>query len=77
VTGSTGRVALASNCNAVAGKATGIGPVKKAGADIQSCVMRKTLDGLCLMIGGGEKKTRRDPVGTGSAIVKQVFGGLK
>ena len=77
MTGSTERVALASNYSAVAGKATGIGPVKKAGADIQSYVMRKTLDGLCLMIGGREKKTRRDPVGTGSATVKQIFGGRK
>jgi hypothetical protein len=29
------------------------------------------------MIGEEEKKTRRDPIGTGSVIRKQVFGGLK
>ena len=29
------------------------------------------------MIGEEEKKIRQDPVGTGSAILKKVFGTLK
>lgn len=77
VTRSTEKVALASKYNAVAGKAAGIGLVKKEDADIQSYVTRKTLDGLYFMIGEEERKIRRDPIGTGSEILKQVFGGLK
>ena len=37
----------------------------------------KTLDGLYLMIGEEERKIRQDPVGTGSAILKKVFGALR
>ena len=35
---------------------------------------RKALDGLYRLIGEEEKKIRQDPVGTGSAILKKVFG---
>jgi acetyl-CoA acetyltransferase len=35
------------------------------------------LDGLYLVIGEEERKIRRDPIGTGSAILKKVFGGLR
>ena len=37
----------------------------------------KALDGLYLMIGEEERKIRKDPVGTGSAILKKVFGSLQ
>jgi hypothetical protein len=29
------------------------------------------------MIGEEEKKIRQDPIGTGSAVLKKVFGALK
>lgn len=77
VTRSTEKLALANKYNAVAGKASGIGLIKKEDADIQRYVTRKALDGLYLMIGEEEKKIRRDPIGTGTAILEQVFGGLK
>lgn len=35
------------------------------------------VDGLYFVIGEEEKKIRRDPVGTGSAILKKVFGVFK
>ena len=35
----------------------------------------KALDGLYLILGEEEKKIRRDPVGTGSALLAKVFGG--
>jgi hypothetical protein len=38
-------------------------------------VTRKALDALYLMIGQEERKIRSDPVGTGSAILREVFGG--
>jgi hypothetical protein len=40
-------------------------------------VTTKSLDGLYLMIGEEEKKIRKDPIGTGSAIISKVFGVLK
>jgi hypothetical protein len=42
---------------------------------VEQYVTRKALDGLFFMIGQEEKKIRADPVGTGSAILKAVFGG--
>jgi HEAT repeat protein len=77
VTKATQKVALADKYNAVAGKAAGFGLVKKEDANIQQYVTGKALDGLYLMIGEEERKIRRDPVGTGSAILKKVFGALK
>jgi hypothetical protein len=77
VTRATERVQLADKYNAVAGKAAGIGLVKKQDANIQQYVTGKALDGLYLMIGEEEKKIRRDPVATGSAILKKVFGSLR
>ena len=74
VTRATDKVELADKYNKVAGKATGFGLVDKEDANVQHYVTRKALDGLYLMIGEEEKKIRADPVGTGSAILKKVFG---
>ncbi len=76
VTRATEKVSLASKYNAVAGKGVGLGVVKKEDANVQQYVTGKALDGLYLMIGEEEKKIRQDPVGTGSAILKKVFGSL-
>ena len=76
VTQATQKVALADKYNAVAGKAAGLGLVRGEDANIQQYVTGKALDGLYLMIGEEEKKIRQDPVGTGSAILKKVFGAL-
>jgi hypothetical protein len=72
VTRATEKVALAEKYNAVAGKAVNLGLLDK-----QQYVTAKALDGLYLMIGEEEKKIRQDPVGTGSDILKKVFGALK
>lgn len=77
VTRATQKVDLASKYNRVASKAAGIGLVSKKDANIENYVTGKTLDGLYLIIGEEEKKIRRDPVGTGSAILKKVFGVFK
>lgn len=76
VTRATERVALADKYNAVARKASGLGLVRGDEANLQQYVTGKALDGLFRIIGEEEKKIRRDPVGTGSAILKKVFGGL-
>ena len=73
----TDKVKLADKYNAVAAKGVGLGLVKREDANVQQYVTRKALDGLYFMIGEQEKKIRADPVGTGSAILKKVFGGLK
>ena len=71
----TRKVALADKYNALAGQAAGLGLVKSEDANLQSYVTRKALDGLYAMIGEEERKIRQDPVGTGSAILRKVFGG--
>lgn len=77
VTQATEKVALADKYNALAGKAASTGLVKKEDANIQQYVTGKALDGLYLMIGEEERKIRKDPIGTGSAILQKVFGALK
>jgi hypothetical protein len=77
VTQETQKVQLVDKYNAVAGKAVGFGLIRKEDANIEQYVTGKALDGLYFMIGEEERKIRRDPVGTGSAILKQVFGSLK
>lgn len=74
VTQATEKVSLAEKYNAVAGKVSNLGLVKKEDANIQSYVTRKALDGLYFVIGEEEKKIRRDPIGTGSDILRKVFG---
>jgi len=77
VTKATEKVGLARSYNRVAEKASGFGLVRKEDANIQRYVTGKSLDGLYTIIGEEERKIRQDPVGTGSAILKKVFGALK
>jgi Protein of unknown function (DUF4197) len=76
VTKATEKVGLAAQYNDVAGKAAGMGLLKKEDANIQQYVTGKSLDGLYLMIGEEEKKIRQDPIGTGSKLLKKVFGAI-
>ncbi len=77
VTQATAKVGLAAKYNQVAGKVASMGLLKKEDANIEQYVTGKTLDGLYLMIGEEERKIRQDPVSTGSALLKKVFGALK
>ena len=74
VTRATEKVSLAEKYNAVGGKAAKLGLLKGDDANIQRYVTGKSLDGLYLMIGEEEKKIRKDPLGSGSAILRKVFG---
>ena len=76
VTKATAKVGLAAKYNQVAGKIADLGLVKQEDANIQKYVTAKALDGLYFMIGEEEKKIRKDPVGSGSALLKKVFGAL-
>lgn len=73
----TARVQLAQQYNQVAAKASGLGLVKGEAVSVERYVTSKALDGLYFMIGEEEKKIRRDPVGTGSALLKKVFGAIQ
>jgi len=75
VTAETRKVSLAAKYNAVASKGSTLGLVKPEDANVEQYVTRKALDALYFMIGQEERKIRADPVGTGSAILKAVFGG--
>jgi len=75
VTTETRKVSLAAKYNAVASKGSAFGLVKPEDANVEQYVTRKALDGLYFMIGQEEKKIRADPVATGSALLKAVFGG--
>ncbi len=74
VTEATQKVKLAESYNRVAAKAGGLGLVKGEQLTVQQHVTARALDGLYFMIGEEEKKIRADPVKTGSAILKKVFG---
>ena len=73
----TSKVGLVQKYDRVVGKAQGLGLYKPEDPTVDHYVTRKALDGLYFMIGEEEKKIRRDPVGTGSAILQKVFGALR
>ena len=73
---STAKVALAEKYNQYAGKAAQFGLMDQKDADLDSYVTQKALDGLFLMIAEQEKAIRKDPIGTGSSMLKKVFGAL-
>ncbi len=77
VTRATEKVALVDRYNSVARRAASLGLLKPQDSSIEAYVTEKALDGLYLMIGEEEKKIRANPVATGSAILKKVFGSLK
>lgn len=74
VSAETARVDLAARYNALAGQAAQLGLLKPDKASVEQHVTGKALDGLYLLIGEEERRIRRDPVATGSALLRQVFG---
>ncbi|MGE0801733.1 MAG: DUF4197 domain-containing protein [Lautropia sp.] len=70
----TDKVGLAQRYNSLAGQAASLGAIKSDNAKIENYVTNRTLAGLFTMIADEERAIRRDPVGTGSAILKKVFG---
>ena len=74
---STAKVQLAQKYEQFADKAVVVGMLKKEDADLDEYVTQKALDGLYVMMAEEEKKIRKDPVGTGSSIIKKVFGAIR
>ena len=73
----TSQVGVVKKYDRLTAKAQGLGLYKPEDPSVDHYVTRKALDGLYFMIGEEEKKIRRDPVGTGSALLQKVFGALK
>jgi hypothetical protein len=76
VKAATAKVGVAQYYREFARPAAALGLLKSDHVDLDDYVTRKTLDGLYFMLGEEEKKIRKDPVATGSAILKKVFGAL-
>jgi len=76
VGGVTQKIGLARRYDELVDRAGSFGLLKPDESRIEPHVTGKALDGLFLMIGDEEKKIRADPVATGSAILKKVFGAL-
>ena len=72
----TDRVGVAQKFEAYAAQAARVGLVKKEDAELDEYVTNKALDGLYLMVAEEEKQIRKDPIGTGTRIIKKVFGAL-
>jgi len=72
----TARVGVAQRYRELSRPAASLGLLKAEHADLDQYVTRKALEGLYLMLGEEEKKIRKDPVATGSAILRKVFGAL-
>ena len=73
---STEKVGVARYYREFAAPAASFGFISAEAADLDEYVTQKALDGLYFMLAEEENKIRRDPVGTGSEILKKVFGAL-
>jgi hypothetical protein len=73
----TGRVQLAQQYDALAGKAASFGLVKSEDANVDGYVTRKALDGLFLVIGEQERAIRSDPAAAATGVARRVFGMLR
>jgi hypothetical protein len=76
VKSATDKLGVAQRYRELAEPAAAFGLIKSEHADLDQYVTLKALDGLYFMLGEEEKKIRKDPVGTGSAILRRVFGAL-
>ncbi|EJN06161.1 DUF4197 domain-containing protein [Herbaspirillum sp. YR522] len=77
VKGVTDRNGLSARYNATMGQVARTGLISGDQASVEGYVTQRALDGLYLMIGEQEKAIRRDPMGSGSAIIGKVFGALR
>lgn len=62
--------------NDMAQKANRLGLIQGETITVQDHVTERALDGLYFVIGEEERRIRRDPAATGSAILKKVFEAL-
>ena len=75
VTRATEKVKLAERYNVLAARAARLGLIRGDDTNVERHVTARALEGLFTMIGEEEVRIRTDPLRTGSAILKRVFGG--
>lgn len=75
ITKATEKVDLAAKANRLIEQASKLG-LSKNDQTIEQHVNNRAVDALYTVIGEKEKAIRQDPVGTGSAILKKVFGSI-
>jgi hypothetical protein len=71
------KVKLAEKYNEIAASGTRFGLVKDEDAKLEDYVTRRALEGLFVAIAEEERKTRKDPAGAASAIIRKVFGAIR
>ena len=71
---STAKVDLAQKYQQFVGGAAKLGLVNEKEVDLDNYITRKAMDGLFMMVAEQEKRIRKDPIGTGSALLGRVFG---
>lgn len=76
VSKSLDKLSITKQYNDLAQKAGKLGLVQGTLVTVQDHVTQRALDGLYFVIGEEERRIRRDPVGTGSTLLKKVFGAL-
>lgn len=76
VQAATARTQVAQQYQKLAGRAVRFGLIDGREADLDRYVTDRTLDGLFTLVADEERAIRRDPVATGSALLKKVFGDL-
>ena len=74
VKSATEKVGVAQRYREFAQPAASFRLIKSEHADLDEYVALKALDGLYFMLAEEEKKIRKDPLGTGSAILRRAFG---
>jgi hypothetical protein len=75
VKGVTDRSKLSAKFNKVIGQVNMFSQTQGP-ASVEAYVTERAVDGLFLMIAEEEKEIRRDPIGTGSKILRKVFGSM-
>ena len=71
------KVRIAEKYNEIAASGARLGLVKDEDANLEDYVTRRALDGLFVVIAEEEKKTRKDPAGAASSIIRRVFGAIR
>jgi len=72
----TAHLGVAQRYNRYAGTAAAFGLLDEEQASIDDYVTARALEGLFFMVAEEEKNIRKDPAGTGVAIIRRVFGSL-
>ena len=72
----TDRSDLSAKYNRAMAQASKLGLIQPQ-TTVEGYVTQRALDGLFVIIGEEEKAIRSDPIGSGSKIIKKVFGALR